>query len=254
MLQKIQAALQKIEHHHHIKVLYACESGSRAWGFPSPDSDYDVRFIYANPLEWYLSIHDKTDHITLPVDADNLDIVGWDIRKVLSLMNKSNASIFAWMLSPIVYHNHNGFLEQLRAIAPQYFAPRAAIHHYLGLTRKIVNSELQNETVNIKKYFYVLRPLLCAKWIAEKHQAPPMEFQNLLPLIEGNEKLLKAIEELLQRKEKAMEGEYIERVPLIHDFAESELAALHQVAKELPKTQPDSKVLNEWFRELVGCK
>ncbi|MGB0931092.1 MAG: nucleotidyltransferase domain-containing protein [Chitinophagales bacterium] len=251
MLQKIQIALQKIERTHNVKILYACESGSRAWGFPSPDSDYDVRFIYIKPIDWYLSINEKTDHITLPLDADNLDIVGWDIRKVLSLMRKSNASIFAWMLSPIIYQNENGFVEKLRELAHQYFAPRATIHHYLGLTRKIVQTELQKDKVNIKKYFYVLRPLLCAKWIAERQEAPPMEFQNLLPLIEKNQELLKVIEDLLERKEKALEGAYIERVPLIHDFAESELLALHQIAKGLPKTEPDVKFLNDWFRELL---
>lgn len=251
MLQKIQTALQKIEKTHNIKILYACESGSRAWGFPSPDSDYDVRFVYIKPIDWYLSINEKTNHITLPLDPDNLDIVGWDIRKVLNLMQKSNASIFAWMLSPIIYHNENGFVEKLRELAPTYFAPRAAIHHYLGLTRKIVQTELQKDTVNIKKYFYVLRPLLCAKWIAEKHEAPPMEFQNLLPLIEGNQELLQVIEGLLERKERALESDYIQRIPLIHDFAEAELSALHQIAKELPKTQPDNKALNEWFRSLV---
>ncbi|MFK7905322.1 MAG: nucleotidyltransferase domain-containing protein [Chitinophagales bacterium] len=251
MLQKIQTALQKLEKERNIKILYACESGSRAWGFPSPDSDYDVRFIYIRPIDWYLSINEKTDHITLPLDPDNLDIVGWDIRKVLGLMRKSNASIFAWMLSPIVYHNEKGFLERLQELAPQYFAPRAAIHHYLGLTRKIVQTELQKERVNIKKYFYVLRPLLCAKWIAERKEAPPMEFQNLLPLIEGNEELMEVIEDLLERKEKALEGAYIQRVPLIHDFAEQELTNLHQMAKDLPKTQPDGEPLNEWFRDLL---
>ncbi len=198
-----------------------------------------------------MSINEKTDHITLPLDPDNLDIVGWDIRKVLGLMRKSNASIFAWMLSPIVYHNEKGFLEKLQRIAPQYFAPRAAIHHYLGLTRKIVETELQKERVNIKKYFYVLRPLLCAKWIAERHEAPPMEFQNLLPLIEENEELMRGIEDLLERKEKALEGAYIERVPLIHDFAAQELVRLHKIAKDLPKTQPDGEPLNEWFRSLL---
>ncbi|MEZ4885916.1 MAG: nucleotidyltransferase domain-containing protein [Chitinophagales bacterium] len=251
MFQKIQTALQKIEQTYKVKILYACESGSRAWGFPSPDSDYDVRFIYLHPMDWYLSINERTNHITLPLDADNLDIVGWDIRKVLNLMQKSNASIFAWMLSPIVYHNQNGFVEKLRELAPQYFAPRAAIHHYLGLTRKIVQTELQRDTVNIKKYFYVLRPLLCAKWIAEKHEAPPMMFQEMLPLLQGNREMLEVIEDLLQRKERALEGEYIEQVPLIHQFAERELAHLHQIAKELPKTQPDNTPLNEWFRTLL---
>ena len=251
MLQKIQSALQKIEKERNIQILYACESGSRAWGFPSPDSDYDVRFIYIHSLEWYLSIHERSDHITLPVDADNLDIVGWDIRKVLGLMKKSNASVFAWMLSPIIYQNQKGFVEKLREFAPQYFAPRAAIHHYLGLTRKIVQTELQKERVNIKKYFYVLRPLLCAKWITEKHEAPPMLFQELLPLIEENRVLLQVIEDLLQRKERALEGEMIARIPLIHQFAEKELVHLNQAAKELPKTQPDGEPLNEWFRSLL---
>ncbi len=247
----IQIALQKIEQERNIQILYACESGSRAWGFPSPDSDYDIRFVYIRPIEWYLSISDRSDHITLPIDANNLDIVGWDIRKVLSLLRKSNASIFSWLQSPIVYQNRNNFLGKLQTLALPFFAPKPAMHHYLGLTRKIFQSELQKSKVNIKKYFYVLRPLLCARWIAEKGAAPPMLFQDLLPLIGGNSALLQVIRELLQRKEQALEGEYIAPIPLIHQFAEKELEELNQFAKTLSNSPTDATPLNRFFRELL---
>lgn len=250
----IQIALQKIEQERNIQILYACESGSRAWGFPSPDSDYDIRFVYIRPIDWYLSISDRSDHITLPLDANNFDIVGWDIRKVLSLLRKSNVSIFSWMQSPIVYQNRNGFLEKLQRVALPFFAPKPAMHHYLGLTRKIFQSELQKSEVNIKKYFYVLRPLLCARWIAEKGEAPPMLFQSLLPLIGGNSVLLEVIQELLQRKERALEGEYIAPIPLIHRFAEKELKELNLFAKTLSNAQPNAENLNRLFRQLLEEK
>ena len=70
--------LQELEAENNVKILYACESGSRAWGFPSATSDYDVRFIYLRPVEWYLSIEQKRDVIEYPVEND-LDISGWDL-------------------------------------------------------------------------------------------------------------------------------------------------------------------------------
>jgi len=94
--------IAKIEHEYNVVVLQAIESGSRAWGFPSPDSDYDVRFIYAHPKDWYLQLSEERDVIELPIN-DELDIAGWDLRKALNLANKGNAVVQEWMISPIVY-------------------------------------------------------------------------------------------------------------------------------------------------------
>jgi uncharacterized protein len=102
ILDEIQACLSDIEKTHQVKIIYSCESGSRAWGFPSADSDYDVRFLYLHPVDWYLSIEDKRDVIEVPI-KNKLDITGWDLRKALQLFRKSNPPLLEWLGSPIVY-------------------------------------------------------------------------------------------------------------------------------------------------------
>ena len=102
MEQLIHSRLIEIEAKNAIKIVYACESGSRAWGFPSANSDYDVRFIYIRPVDWYLSIYEKRDVIEYPID-EQLDISGWDLKKALQLLRKTNPPLLEWLGSPIVY-------------------------------------------------------------------------------------------------------------------------------------------------------
>ena len=118
MTTRITAALAALEAQHGIRILYACESGSRAWGFPSPDSDYDVRFIYVHPLDWYLGLDEGPDTLNFPVD-DELDLAGWELRKTLRLLRGSNAALFEWLQSPIVYHEAPGFRARLAPMLPQ---------------------------------------------------------------------------------------------------------------------------------------
>ncbi|NJO02783.1 MAG: nucleotidyltransferase domain-containing protein [Bacteroidia bacterium] len=152
MKETIINELDKLEKEQEIIVLYACESGSRAWGFPSPDSDYDIRFIYAQSPKRYLSIYDRKDAIDLFLTRD-LDLIGWDIRKALRLFHKSNASPFEWMQSPIIYRQKTDFVERLRELAPEYFSPRAGLHHYLGMTKHTYLGHLQGDTVKLKSTF-----------------------------------------------------------------------------------------------------
>jgi uncharacterized protein len=166
----IATELQQLERAHQIQILYACESGSRAWGFPSPDSDYDVRFIYLRPLEWYLSIDDRPDTILDPRGYANdlpvnslLDINGWDLRKALKLFKGSNSAIYEWIQSPIIYQSQQGLTDRLRDLAPSYYTCRAGIHHYLNMTIGCYRKHLQTDVVKLKKYFYALRPILAAK-------------------------------------------------------------------------------------------
>ena len=104
--EEIQRSIDEIEQSENVTVLYACESGSRAWGFHSQDSDYDVRFIYAHPPDWYLSVdlEKKRDVIERPI-LDDLDVSGWDLRKSLQLFRKSNPPLLEWLDSPIVYRD-----------------------------------------------------------------------------------------------------------------------------------------------------
>ena len=71
-----------------VRVLYAAESGSRAWGFASPDSDHDVRFIYAHERDWYVSLWEDRDVVERGIDEKLVDLAGWDIRKALRLLLK----------------------------------------------------------------------------------------------------------------------------------------------------------------------
>lgn len=194
MLSEIQAKLRELENQHSVRILFACESGSRAWGFPSADSDYDVRFIYAHAADWYLTIDDHKDFIEIPVN-EVLDINGWDIRKALRLFRNSNAPLYEWLQSPIVYRQNDAFTENIKELMHTYFSLRAGMHHYLSMARNAF-ADLQADEVRIKKYFYCLRPLLAATWIADKQQLPPMEFPVLRSLI-TDDKLQMEIDNLL---------------------------------------------------------
>ena len=101
MKSEIVAQIQGIESTHDVTVLYACESGSRGWGFASPDSDYDVRFIYVHRLPWYFQVSPGRDVIEVPISGD-LDINGWELRKALGLIKKGNATLIEWLDSPVV--------------------------------------------------------------------------------------------------------------------------------------------------------
>jgi hypothetical protein len=132
MITRILEALRRIKEKEGVRVIYACESGSRGWGFESPDSDYDVRFIYVHPLDWYLSIDDQKEVIETPID-DKLDINGWDIRKALVLLRKSNSVILEWLASPIRYYKYEPDLALLTDLSQKSFMPRSSCQHYLGM-------------------------------------------------------------------------------------------------------------------------
>jgi predicted nucleotidyltransferase len=198
MKSAIKKELENLEKQDGFTILFACESGSRAWGFPSRDSDYDVRFIYIHPQNRYLSIEDKKDHLEIPI-TDNLDINGWDIRKALSLLWRSNATLFEWLQSPIIYCSRHNFRDELFQLAKEYFSIRDTMNHYLGLTKKSLLSNPGENEIGLKQYFYILRPLLAAVWMVKYREIPPMEFHHLLQLIE-TPKLCEHIDGLLKKK------------------------------------------------------
>lgn len=151
--------LSEIGESNQVKNLFAIESGSRAWGFPSPDRDYDVRFIYVHSKEYYLSVDEQRDVIELPIN-DLLDINGWELRKALRLFKKSNGPLYEWLQSPIVYTQNTEFVDELKNLMPHYFSPRATMHHYLSMAKTVFESDLGGGEVRLKKYFYALRPIL----------------------------------------------------------------------------------------------
>ncbi|TVT43022.1 nucleotidyltransferase domain-containing protein [Hymenobacter setariae] len=251
MTDRITTALRDLEAQHNIRILYACESGSRAWGFPSPDSDYDVRFIYVHPLAWYLGLDEGPDTLSFPVD-DELDLGGWELRKTLRLLRGSNAALFEWLQSPIVYHEAPGFQAQLAPLLPQAFNLKAGLHHYLGQLRRGVEEDLVTEEVRLKRLFYALRSALAARWIRERHTLPPMEFAPLRELLPAY--LQGAVDELLAQKAHSNEKTMVARPGTLVEFLAAEYAAGQAARAALPVVRGENlnEPLDALFRQLLG--
>jgi predicted nucleotidyltransferase len=252
MLELIQKELREIGQRERVTILYACESGSRAWGFPSEDSDYDVRFIYTRPKDWYLSIDDHKDTLDFPVN-DLLDIGGWDIRKALKLFRASNAAIYEWLQSPIVYKEELAFKEQMVMLFKDYFSLRAGMQHYLGVIKNSFKNDLQNGTVKLKRYFYALRAALACKWIRERNTVPPMEFGALKTILINEGELNDVIDQLLVRKKSGWEGERVPASRLLHHFIQNEIRESEESLINFEKTYGSTELLDSIFRQLL-CK
>lgn len=175
----IEESIAQIEQNHRVRVLFAAESGSRAWGFASPDSDYDVRFIYVHEIDWYLRVSEPRDVIESMLPGD-LDLSGWELRKTLRLFAKCNLALNEWLGSPIVYRADNAFFEHMRQLVPSFFRPPHAVFHYLRTAQSTWRDHLDQPSVRLKKVFYALRPLFACRWIEHTLSQPPTEFEKLL--------------------------------------------------------------------------
>lgn len=235
MRHKVQRQLNDVERRYGVRVLFACESGSRGCGFASPDSDYDVRFLYVHSLEWYLRVDAQRDVIELPID-DELDVCGWEWRKALGLLKGANPTLIEWLDSPVVYRQDDATVQALKKLIPHWFSPVRARWHYYSMARKNFRGYLQGEQVRLKKYFYVLRPLLAVRWVEAGKGVPPMRFDELLAGSELEMGLRAEIDELLERKQRAGEAENGPRRPLLHAFIQSEL-----LRGAIPPALPESR-------------
>ena len=245
----IEAKLAEVEVAFDVRVLFACESGSRGWGFASPDSDYDVRFIYVQRLPWYLTVSPQRDVIELPI-SKVFDVSGWELRKALGLLKKGNATLIEWLDSPVVYRADPAFLAQMRAAVQQVHLPERTHYHYLHMARKNYREYLQGETVRLKKYLYVLRPLLACLWVEQGRGVAPMRFQDLVDGLVSDEPLRAAIDALLRVKRASQESQYGQPMPVINAFIERELARLEQAAPPV-STLVDFAVLDELLLRTV---
>ena len=247
----IMTELNTIAVDNDVTILFAIESGSRSWGFPSPDSDYDVRFIYAHNKDWYLQVFEQKDVIELEINAE-LDINGWDLKKALALAAKGNAVVFEWLNSPILYQAHPCFEQILRKGVNEGFNPAAAFHHYYSLARKFMTylGEPQ-DSVQLKKLFYLLRALLSAQWILQKRNIAPVEFNVLMDdLVKPNEPSIDGyIRQLMV--DKAGLGE-AQGKPIKHElrlFINEKLAMLKENGFTNEQRRSDSDYLQEdWNR------
>jgi uncharacterized protein len=234
MWRRIEVGLGAIERAYQVRVLLAVESGSRAWRFPSPDSDYDVRFIYAHPADVYLSIKPPRDVIECPIDG-LLDVNGWDIRKALRLLVRSNAVVLEWLRSPVRYRDSDLVTAQLLAFARETSYLPAVTYHYDRLARRSFDDLVSSSgPVRFKTYCYALRPVMALLWLRLRAQPPPMDLPSLLQGIPVADHVRQAILELVDRKAAATEQGLMTRVPILDDFIADVLAE-----KERRFTLPD---------------
>jgi predicted nucleotidyltransferase len=251
---RIAAEISRIESQHDVRVLYACESGSRAWGFASPDSDWDGRFIYVRPRDWYLSIdlEHKRDVIERPI-TDELDLNGWDIRKALQLLYKSNPPLLEWLGSPIVYLDRFGCHDTLSQAVPFCFSPIACAYHYKQMARRNYEAYLRGESVRLKKYLYVLRPLLAVRWLESGRGIVPTNFAPILESQMPHEhpEVCADVDELLRLKKSGAEMSEGPRLKYLHPWLESELARLAAQKFDLEAGQKRDVDLDSVFRDLL---
>jgi len=248
--QAIQAHIHTLEQTQAIQVLMAVESGSRAWGCPSIDSDYDVRVIYVRPRNWYLSIDQKKEEISY-FEGKWLDVSGWDIKKTLQLLRKSNATPFEWLQSPIVYAVNNNFKAKFEDLMHTFFEPQAMLGHYRGLAKNSYYSGKKDNTMKLKKLFYVIRPLLAAKWIITKQSIPPMDLPSLLPII-TTPHIRQHLIALLEHKTMVDESYIHTLEPMLQNFIETELALINIVIPKRHKTRPSTDLLDQFFRDILN--
>lgn len=246
----ISEQLSIIEAEHDVCILFAVESGSRAWGFASRNSDYDVRFIYIHKPNWYLSIRDRRDVIECPISND-LDISGWDLRKALGLFSKSNPPLLEWLGSPIIYKDDYGLADKLREMLITAFQPNRSMYHYLHMARGNYREYLKGEVVRLKKYLYVLRPILACLWIEKYGTMPPTEFSKLVRDARLSVTLNAAIDELLARKMSGDELDTAPKVPVLNEFIEQMLDHYSLLSGKRPTPVADYDALDLLFREML---
>ncbi|TAE79317.1 MAG: nucleotidyltransferase domain-containing protein [Bacteroidetes bacterium] len=251
MEPRIKEQLNEIEKQHQIKILYACETGSRAWGFPSPDSDYDVRIIYRHDLDWYLSLSDKKDTIEFMSEDGELDVTGWDIKKCLKLMWKSNGALLERVQSPIVYREEQNISGLLKEYAEKCFAPIATMHHYLGMAKNSFSEIDGKDEVKLKKLFYALRATLACKWIVEKDSIPPIVFMTMVNELSFDQNLKDKIVTLIELKSDKTEKYMHTAEKDLNNFITKELEIADNAFENLSGRKEREVDLDFLFRQIV---
>ncbi|MCX6181238.1 MAG: nucleotidyltransferase domain-containing protein [Bacteroidetes bacterium] len=251
MKNRIEQEIKRIEEQYKVKVLFACETGSRAWGFPSPDSDYDVRMLYKHESDWYLSINEKDETIEYMSEDKEIDVSGWDIRKSLQLLRKSNGALLERIQSPIVYRATDGFVEIFREAAERSYIPIATMHHYLNMAKSSFRDIEHEESTKLKRLFYALRGALACKWILDKDVMPPIEFKFMLDELAFDFQIKARIKELIELKSGKNEDYIHPREVELITFIKMLLDEADAKANTLAGRQDKYFDLDEVFRKLL---
>lgn len=252
---EIDARLDALEREHNVKILLAVESGSRAWGFPSPDSDYDCRFVYVRAPQDYMTLFPKRDVIETPL-TDVFDVNGWDLAKALKLLLAGNAVIIEWLTSPIIYRADAGFRNAFLDLAGIAADRNRIARHYLHLGRSIYESRLGDlDDIPLKKLFYALRPAIALRWMRLNPDArlPPMNFPGLCQGADLPGELQGVIDDMLARKAVTRELGRGPMPQMIRDAILLEFATADEVfARGTPHLADDTQRIDDFFRTCVA--
>lgn len=251
MKKNINKYLDNIQEEKGIEILLACETGSRAWGFPSPDSDFDVRFIYRNKTAWYLSLNDQKDTIEMMFENNEIDLSGWDLRKCLHLLWKSNPPLLERIQSPIIYMANEDFLFGINQLAKSTYSKIASMHHYLSMAKKMFSEVKGLENVKLKKLFYALRTAVACQWIIEKEEMPPIVFQRILEELQFDMNVKQRIYELIELKSYSQESYLHSKEEVLNDFIENCIQVAEQKASALPAAKGQIDDLNQFFLKML---
>ena len=250
-VERIANTLDHIADEHSVQLHYACESGSRAWGFASEDSDFDVRFIFVRPLEDYLVLKPRRDVIELPI-IDDLDVKGWDIFKACRLLQKSNPSLIEWLGSPTVYIENTGLPKQLRDQAQEHFSARACCEHSRSMATSIYKKYVNDRDVVIrKKYLYILRPIACIRWMLTHNTFAPTVFADVLSGVDLSSDVHREIELLLHDKRKNHEMGEAPANPTLDAFIRGQLDSLPESIRGIDPRVFPSDGLNDLIRSVL---
>lgn len=255
-LAEVDARLAEIVRTQRVAIGLAVESGSRAWGFPSPDSDYDCRFLFVRPAEDYLSPWPKRDVIETPL-VDDIDLNGWELGKALKLLLNGNAVVIEWLMSPIVYDGDDRFRDEFTAFAFRWSSRAGVMRHYLHLGERQRRTYFADgKDVQIKKLFYALRPAAALRWLRlhSDRAVAPMHFMTLMEQSDPPADVLAIARELIRLKSRTRELGSGPLPPEIEAFVEGEFAAARAMLPDpMPRPSAEAKAAAETlFRETVS--
>ena len=249
-MENISNILKEIELKKNIKILYACETGSRAWGFPSPDSDFDIRIIYMHERDWYLSLSHKKDTVE-HMDGD-LDITGWDLKKSLILLKKSNAALIERFQSPIEYYAVPGFKDDFKRLVESYYSPTAVFFHHYSLAKKFWEDIEGKDEFKLKSFFYLVRSLLSCNWIIQDKTVLPMHIEGLMGYTEEAVKV--KLRELIQLKAGVEEKYLHSKDVMLNEWILEKIKQMETAGQNLGVNRTDMTLFNEFFLKILYAK
>lgn len=252
MKDQILKRLKHIEQRYDVRVLLAVESGSRAWGFASPDSDYDVRFIYVHPRDWYLSLQERRDVIEELDPEGILDVSGWDLRKAMTLMACCNCSFVEWLSSPIIYYSDEAFCREIHELKDLYFRKVSAVNHYFHMAMNHDKRYLEKRGCELKRFMYHIRGLLAARWAMEKGTYPPVPFMQLVDVEVRDETIKEKLIELVRLKSTSREHDKTIVDEALVIYADETAEEIRTSLGSFPtEPQPDYSPLDRFFLKVI---